>query len=37
MKKDKVYIKVDKVRFEWVRIDKVRWREIRVNKKDKGR
>ena len=37
MKKDKVYIKVDKVRFEWVRIDKVRWREIRVNKIDKGR
>ena len=37
MKKDKVYIEVDKVRFEWVRIDKVRWREIRVNKIDKGR
>ena len=37
MKKDKGYIKVDKVRLEWVRIDKVRWREIRVNKKDKGR
>ena len=37
MKKDKVYIKVDKVRFEWVRIDKVRWREIRVNKIDMGR
>ena len=34
MKKDKGYIKVDKVRLVWVRIDKVRWREIRV---DKGR
>ena len=37
MKKDKGYIKKDKVRLEWVRIDKVRWREIRVKKKDKGR
>ena len=37
MKKDEGYIKVDKVRLEWVRIDKIRCRDIRVNKKDKGR
>ena len=37
MNKDKGYIKVEKVRLEWVRIDKVRWKDIRVNKKDKGR